>query len=171
MFFLSGFNPIYAETPLLFPTTEAEIIQALTPKPASQRQRKGFNQDSKGLKAIQSDNPKIGALILFDFDSAVIKPESYPLLREFAKALQNSGLAEAHIRIAGHTDNVGSDAYNLNLSERRAQAVKNFLMSEYAIADARLTIQAFGESQAIETNETEAGRMMNRRVEFVRVVP
>ncbi|EDN69994.1 conserved hypothetical protein, secreted [Beggiatoa sp. PS] len=165
---LASINLAYAETPLPFPTTADEIINALTPKPTYQRERKGFIRDDKGVKAIRADDPKVGALILFDFDSAVIKPESYPLLREFAKALQ-SGLVDAQIIIAGHTDNSGTETYNLNLSEQRSQSVKAFLISAYGIADTRLTIKAHGESQPIEPNETESGRMKNRRVEFIRI--
>jgi outer membrane protein OmpA-like peptidoglycan-associated protein len=56
----------------------------------------------------------------------------------------------------------------LDLSQRRAEAIKEFLVSAYGIASDRLTIQAYGESQPIETNETESGRAMNRRVEFMR---
>ena len=164
-----GFNLAYAETMLQFPTTEAEIVQALTPTPASKRQRKGFGGSPKGLRGIRDDNPKVGALILFDFNSAVIKSGSYALLREFAKALQD-GLADARIVIAGHTDNTGTEAYNLDLSERRAQAVKDLLVSGYGITENRITIQAHGEIKPLESNSVESGRMKNRRVEFVRVV-
>ncbi len=164
---MTGINIASAQTTLLFPTTEAEIVQALTPKPDSQRQRKGFGADGKGVAGIRYDNPKVGALILFDFDSAVIKSESYSLLREFANALQ-SGLSDAQIVIVGHTDDSGTEAYNLKLSEQRARSVKAFLVYASDIAENRLTIKAFGESQPIESNVTESGRMKNRRVEFIR---
>ncbi|MDM8560681.1 OmpA family protein [Candidatus Parabeggiatoa sp. HSG14] len=165
-FLLGGFNFAYAETTLPFPTTEADIVQALTPKPTSKLQRKGLG--SKGIAAIREDNPKIGALILFDFDSAEIDSDSHPLLREFANALQG-GLSDVKIAIAGHTDAIGTEAYNLDLSEHRAQSVKAFLVSAYNIAENRLTIKALGESQPIESNDTEEGRTKNRRVEFIRV--
>ena len=157
------FNLAYAEPPLSFPTTEAEIVQALTPQPV--RQRKGFA--AKGVSGIKQDNPKVGALILFEFDSASIQPASYPLLREFANALEG-GLADADILITGHTDNMGAPDYNFWLSERRAKAVKSFLVSVYQIEDNRLSLKAYGESQPIESNETEQGRQQNRRVEFIR---
>ena len=165
--FLTGINVTYAQTTLPFPTTEAEIVHALTPQADSQRQRKGFGTEGKGVKAIRDDNPKVGALILFDFNSAQIKSESYSLLREFANALQG-GLSDTQIIISGHTDNSGTEAYNLKLSKQRARAVRAFLISAYDIADNRLTIKAFGESQPIETNNTESGQMKNRRVEFIR---
>ena len=106
---------------------------------------------------------------MFDFNSAVIKSGSYALLREFAKALQ-SGLSDAKIVIAGHTDNTGTEAYNLGLSKLRAQAVKDLLVSGYGITENRITIQAHGESKPLESNSAELGRMKNRRVEFVRLV-
>ncbi len=164
---IGGFNPAWAETSLPFPTTETDIVKALTPKPIARRDKKGFGSDGKGVKSIRNDSPKMGALILFDFDSAIIKSESYSLLREFANALQG-GLSDVKIEIRGHTDNIGAEAYNLVLSEQRALAVKTFLVSVYGIATNRLAIQAHGESQPIEPNDTEPGRMMNRRVEFVR---
>lgn len=165
---IGGLNIASAETALPFPTAADDIVQALTtPKPTSGRAKKGVRDSDKGVNAIKDDRPKVGALILFDFDSAAIKPESYPLLQEFATALQG-GLANAQLIIAGHTDNMGTKAYNLTLSKRRAESVKKFLVYAYNIADNRLTIQYHGESQPIETNNTETGRMHNRRVEFIR---
>ena len=68
--------------------------------------------------------------------------------------------------IQGHTDNVGTDQYNDDLSLRRAESVKKFLVSN-GIDEARLTTQGFGSSQPIATNDTEEGRAENRRIEFV----
>jgi outer membrane protein OmpA-like peptidoglycan-associated protein len=164
-----GFSLAWADSSLQFPTSEAKFIQALQVKPSSQRKAKGFgnNQKPKGVKAIVDDKPKVGALIQFDFDSAEIKPKSYPLLREFAKALQGTVLAKVSIRIDGHTDSIGAEAYNLALSKRRAQAVKEFLELTYGIKAERLTIAAYGESQPLDADDTENEK--NRRVEFVRV--
>lgn len=145
---------------LYFPTTEAEIVQALT---AAKFQKKGFGP--KGYYDVKQDTPKVGALIHFDFDSATIKPESYPLLREYANAF-TGGLAAARIEIGGHTDSEGSEDYNQDLSIRRAQSVKDFLVLSYGITDSRLTIKGYGENLAIDTNTTETGRAKNRRVEF-----
>jgi outer membrane protein OmpA-like peptidoglycan-associated protein len=151
----------YAETSLNFPTTAADFIQHLTPS----RQAKGLG---KGIESVEPDQPKVGALILFDFDSAKIKTESYALLDEFAKALK-TGLKEATFVIVGHTDNLGSEIYNLGLSIQRAQAVKDFLVTKLEIEADRLQINGYGETQPIVSNNTEIGRSQNRRVEFVRV--
>ena len=72
------------------------------------------------------------------------------------------------IAIEGHTDNVGTDAYNQDLSTRRAAAVKSALVTDFTVAASRLTTAGFGEGRPRETNETIAGRARNRRVELVR---
>jgi OOP family OmpA-OmpF porin len=103
--------------------------------------------------------------IYFDFDKATIKPESRPALEDAAKILQeNPGI---RVEIQGHTDSKGSDAYNQNLSERRAQSVVNFLVTQLSIDRARLVARGYGEGMPIATNDTDEGRALNRRVEFL----
>jgi hypothetical protein len=70
------------------------------------------------------------------------------------------------IEVAGHTDSMGSDAYNMKLSQQRAGAVRNFLISKGVAAD-RLTAKGYGESQPVADNATREGRIQNRRVELV----
>lgn len=104
--------------------------------------------------------------IYFDFGSDRIKPESAAVIAEIAALLKkNPGWA---LSIEGHTDNIGSDAYNLDLSKRRAAAVKAVLVKEHAIDAGRLTTTGHGASQPKESNDTLAGRARNRRVELVR---
>jgi outer membrane protein OmpA-like peptidoglycan-associated protein len=148
---------------LPFPTTEAEIVKALTPKPKST-----LPSTTKGLGDIGDDVPKAGALIGFEINSAVIKKEFYPLIHEFAKALQG-GLADAVLEIAGHADSQGPEDFNLELSKRRAQAVKDFLVFAYDIAAKRLISTGYGEAKPIDSNDNEKGRLKNRRVEFIRI--
>jgi outer membrane protein OmpA-like peptidoglycan-associated protein len=104
--------------------------------------------------------------IYFDFASDKIKPESEPVLREIADALNHNPTWK--LRVEGHTDNIGGDDYNLNLSQRRAEAVKQALLTRYHIAADRLTPQGFGATRPKEPNDTLAGRARNRRVELVR---
>ncbi len=158
---------VCAEMSLNFPTTADGFIQHLTPKPSNSRQSKGLG-DPKGVESVEPDQPKVGALILFDFDSANIKTESYALLNEFAKALK-TGLENVRFEIIGHTDNVGSEPYNLGLSIQRAQAVKDFLVKGLDIEAERLEITGYGETKPIDSNSTEIGRAQNRRVEFMRL--
>jgi len=171
IFMLIGSTMVWADesqkSELSFPTQATDIVEQLSKPVAPKRERKGL-RDNKGAGGVVQDNPKVGALILFDFDSADIKPESYPLLREFATAF-NGGLSGVKIAIAGHTDSMGDEDYNSDLSKRRAQSVKNFLTSAYSVEENNLIIQSFGESTPIQTNETEEGRSQNRRVEFIRV--
>ncbi|OQY54403.1 MAG: hypothetical protein DRR08_24390 [Candidatus Parabeggiatoa sp. nov. 2] len=157
---LSSLNATCADDKLFFPTTEEEIINALTLKP-KMRGPGGLSQD-------EPEPPKVGALIHFDFDSADILPESHSLLHKYGRVLQGP-LADAILVIAGHTDSIGPKLYNFYLSYQRAFAVKTFLISHYQVADKRFIIKANGESQPINTNRTEQGRAMNRRVEFVRI--
>lgn len=104
--------------------------------------------------------------IYFDFASDKIKPESEPVLREIADALTHNPAWK--LRVEGHTDNIGGDQYNLDLSQRRAEAVKLALVTRYHIAANRLTPQGFGATRPKEPNDTLAGRARNRRVELVR---
>lgn len=104
--------------------------------------------------------------IYFDFASDKIKPESEPVLHEIADALSHNPAWK--LRVEGHTDNIGGDQYNLNLSQRRAEAVKAALVTRYRIAADRLTPQGFGATRPKESNDSLAGRARNRRVELVR---
>ena len=104
--------------------------------------------------------------IYFDFASDKIKPESEPVLREIADALNHNPTWK--LRVEGHTDNIGGDDYNLDLSQRRAEAVKLALVTRYHIAAERLTPKGFGATRPKEPNDTLAGRARNRRVELVR---
>ena len=104
--------------------------------------------------------------IYFDFDRATLKPESRPALMAIADMMKRE--PQWQIAIEGHTDNVGSDAYNNDLSTRRAATVLSALTRDYAIAANRLTSAGFGERRPVETNDTIAGRARNRRVELVR---
>lgn len=103
--------------------------------------------------------------IMFDTGKAEIKPESNALLDEVAKMLKgNEGVKLA---IEGHTDNVGQKAANLELSRRRASAVKAALVAR-SVAGERLTTEGYGESKAVADNSIEEGRTKNRRVELVK---
>lgn len=102
--------------------------------------------------------------ILFDVNSDRIKPQSLGLIREIALALQeNPGVK---VRITGHTDSDGSAAANIELSKRRAQAVKTTLVKTYQIADDRLSTDGKGASKPVADNQTPEGKSQNRRVDF-----
>ena len=75
---------------------------------------------------------------------------------------------EWSLTVNGHTDNIGGDVYNLDLSKRRAAAVKQALITQYRITPERLSTDGFGASRPVDTNDTLAGRARNRRVELTR---
>jgi outer membrane protein OmpA-like peptidoglycan-associated protein len=105
--------------------------------------------------------------IYFDFNSDRIRKESDPILEELGTLLARH--PEWTLSINGHTDNVGGDAYNQRLSQRRAASVVRWLVERHGIAAARLRSAGLGASSPIETNDTPDGRARNRRVELVRV--
>jgi OOP family OmpA-OmpF porin len=102
--------------------------------------------------------------VYFDFDKATIKPEGKVVLNEAAALLQKH--ERVVVEVGGHTDSVGSEAYNQGLSERRADAVRDYLMSK-GVKASRLTARGYGESRPVASNDTEEGRAENRRVELV----
>jgi outer membrane protein OmpA-like peptidoglycan-associated protein len=104
--------------------------------------------------------------IYFDFASDHLKPESTPVLDEIAQVMEKH--PDWKLSVSGHTDNVGGDAYNLDLSKRRAAAVKQALVTRYHIAPDRLTTDGYGASRPVDTNDTLEGRARNRRVELMR---
>lgn len=104
--------------------------------------------------------------IYFDFNSDVIKPQSERVLQQIAAILQKN--PDWKLSVGGHTDNVGGDAFNLDLSKRRAAAVKNALVTRYKITPGRLDTSGYGASRPVAANDTIEGRARNRRVELER---
>jgi outer membrane protein OmpA-like peptidoglycan-associated protein len=104
--------------------------------------------------------------IYFDFNKDTIKPESEPVLKQIVQAMADNPAWK--LTVEGHTDNIGGDSYNLDLSKRRAAAVKQVLVTRYHISADRLSTDGFGASRPVETNETLEGRARNRRVELTR---
>jgi outer membrane protein OmpA-like peptidoglycan-associated protein len=104
--------------------------------------------------------------ILFDTGSDRLKPESAAVIKSIAAGLQLN--ADLKLKIEGHTDSTGDAALNLDLSKRRAAAVKQVLVAEFQIDAARLTTDGLGATKPLEPNDTPQGRAQNRRVEFVK---
>jgi outer membrane protein OmpA-like peptidoglycan-associated protein len=104
--------------------------------------------------------------VTFAFDKAEVQPQFYPVLDNVASTLQQYN--QTIVEVAGHTDSVGSDSYNQQLSQRRAEAVANYLNSRGVMRDRMITVGA-GESRPIASNDSEEGRAANRRVEITLV--
>ena len=105
--------------------------------------------------------------ILFDVNSATIKPESYGTLKEMANVLKE--YADLKVKIVGHTDADGADPANLDLSKRRAASVKVALAKEFGIDEGRMETDGKGEGEPIDKNDSPAGKANNRRVEFIKI--
>ncbi len=131
---------------------------------AEARKLAGETESCQGAKAAPKE-----VLILkgvnFAFNSAVLTPESKKILDEDRTVARLKGEPDMRVEVAGHTDSVGSDAYNQKLSERRAQAVVDYLVST-GVDPKRLKAVGYGKTKPIASNATEAGRAENRRVEL-----
>lgn len=124
-------------------------------------------KENKGCPAVNEETLKVftQALTGITFETAkdIIKSASFPVLNNVASIMQNN--PEYNLEINGHTDSVGDDAKNLDLSQRRADAVKKYL-TDKGIASSRLAAKGYGETLPVADNNTAAGRAKNRRVEF-----
>lgn len=143
--------------------SESQNLDLREVKPDQSIESKNFDLAPIEVSTIAPNVTIVLNNIFFDFDKSLLKPESAPELDRIVDLLNEKSTMK--IEIAGHTDDVGSEEYNKALSERRASTVVAYLIRRGINKD-RLTVQFFGESKPIETNETESGRERNRRVEF-----
>jgi outer membrane protein OmpA-like peptidoglycan-associated protein len=118
------------------------------------------------LKAKQTERGIVLTMgdVLFAFDKATLSPEAFRNVDKLVDFLQKH--PNRSVLIEGHTDSVGSDEYNLNLSEKRADAVKNALVSK-GVGEKRITPKGYGKKYPVASNNTSDGRQLNRRVEVV----
>ena len=123
----------------------------------------------KDIDITKIEAPKEMTIVLderalnFDFDKSNVKPQYFELLNNLKDFIEQNNY---EVTIVGHTDSIGSNAYNFKLSRRRAESVKAKLL-EFGLTEDRIVgIEAMGEEQPIATNATKEGRAQNRRVEF-----
>ena len=105
--------------------------------------------------------------ILFDFQSAAIKPESYGVLKDIAKVLSENPAVK--VKVVGHTSSDGDDNANMELSKKRAASVKEILTAEFGIDASRIETEGKGETQPVANNKEKEGKALNRRVEFIKL--
>jgi OOP family OmpA-OmpF porin len=140
-------KPVVAAAPNVVVPKPAPVLAARTPAPVVPEVKKlSYGMDS-----------------FFDFDKSVIKPEGKDALTDLVKSMANITLEVAIV--VGHTDNVGTEKYNMKLGQRRANAVKAFMVSQGVDAK-RIYTESKGESQPVADNKTAKGRALNRRVEI-----
>ena len=128
--------------------------------------RKQLESELAEMKALKTERGIVLTLgdILFESGKATLMPGATDTIDKLVKFLKE--YPNRNVLIEGHTDNIGGETYNLGLSQRRANAVKNLLTSK-GISEARITANGYGESRPIASNKTAAGRQQNRRVEIV----
>jgi len=119
----------------------------------------------RGRVVVTDTSIEILDMVYFEYDKAIIKKESYPILDAVAATLQGNPSISL-IEIQGHTDERGDDAYNLDLSDRRAHSVRDYLIGK-GVDEKRLTAQGYGETQPLDRNHNEAAWAKNRRVAFL----
>jgi len=148
---------------------ESAMRDARTAQSQAQAQSQEAEAARKALAELQAKQTERGMVltlgdVLFDTAQATLKPGANLAIDRLAQFMQ--GNPDTRIIIEGHTDSRGSDEYNLNLSERRAQAVSSELISR-GIASSRFEVLGRGKSYPVATNDDAAGRQANRRVEIV----
>jgi outer membrane protein OmpA-like peptidoglycan-associated protein len=120
----------------------------------------------RGTKVRAGARPRVRLPVYFEFNSAELKPEAKQLLQKVGKALTATDLDSFRFTVEGHTDSVGGESFNSNLSKRRAEIVRTFLQ-EHGVAQDRLQSIGRGESDPVDSNGTDKGRQHNRRVEII----
>ena len=118
---------------------------------------------------IAGPNSKIDLTVNFPTGSDEIKSQAHVQVLEIANAIKSPELVNQRILIEGHTDNVGDDDYNVDLSYKRAVRVMRVLNEEYGVDTARLQVKGYGESNPVASNNTDQGRALNRRVTIVNI--
>ena len=155
-------NPVYSHCAPLNGRTIA-VVDILETK-AREQKMATVNADvmSKAI-SIQGRIALYG--IYFDFNKSEVKPESSPTLEQISRLLKNQSALK--LLVVGHTDNVGSFSFNMDLSQRRAASVVNAMTGRYAIGKDRLMPLGVSFASPMESNKAEEGRAKNRRVELV----
>jgi OOP family OmpA-OmpF porin len=144
----------YQPEPVVMPSPEPIRVQAvMAPTAAS-------------ITATQSEAIVINAAMLFGYDSAVLSDDARAVLNERIREYQGKAKLTEKMIVVGHTDSRGSEAYNQKLSEKRAQAVADYLKANTYVTATQIEAAGKGESEPVASNMYEDGRAQNRRVEI-----
>ncbi len=149
--------------PIVF--EDATALSVIGDPPAPPPKPKLVVAEKPKRVVVEDDRIVINEKIQFDLDKATIKPESDGLLQEIIKVIKEHDHIKK-IAIEGHTSSEGTDKHNLKLSDKRAKAVMDYLVTKGGLAKTMFTAKGFGESKLIGDEATEDGKEKNRRVEF-----
>jgi OmpA-OmpF porin, OOP family len=138
-------------------TADAEVAKAKARQLQAELDQMKAKETERGLVVTLSD-------VLFEFNRADIKPGAMRDLGKLVEFLQDN--PTRNVLIEGHTDSIGSDSYNVQLSEQRARAVESYLLRS-GVSPSRITARGYGETYPVAGNDSESGRQQNRRVEMV----
>lgn len=152
---LLGTGPTLAQQP----STE-ELVKALTPK-KTMRSPRGLSMQT------EEKPPSVDLYIPFEYDSDKLTTEAMLTLKRLGSALKDTRLSSYRFKVAGHADAKGSPEYNQKLSERRAAAVRNYLVFQYDIEPDRIEGVGFGKTQLLDPSKPEDA--INRRVQVINV--
>lgn len=166
-FLVAGMSPASAEVRQLGDNASSEqIIHALTPNAGAPKLKfRGIRLGTSEPAAASAAMPAVSLDIKFKLNSAELSEAAKETIKQLATAIRSPQLAKYHFRLEGHTDNTGTRAYNLALSERRAVAVRTYLIKTYGIAPGRLEAVGRGEAQPIDP--ADPANPANRRVQIV----
>jgi OOP family OmpA-OmpF porin len=151
-----------------FASTADEIADGLTATPDENANPADEGASVRSMDLADELGATTGSVYIkveFDVDKATIRPEYFANLDELGQALNSPKLKGRKVLIIGHTDSDASDQYNLELSKKRAAAVKSYLVQRHGIDPALLATDGRGESQPLVPNTTPANKQLNRRVE------
>ncbi len=123
---------------------------------------RNYAVDADGCPIPMEETATVELMVNFDFDRSEVKSEYFSEIKEVADFMAR--FPDIDIELEGHTDSRGTDAYNLDLSDRRVAAVRQVMIDRYNVAASRVSSTGFGESRPIASNDTDAGRAENRRV-------
>jgi len=158
--YLSGFeNDYLSYRKKLYTLTKDEVLDSQTIGCALAESR---SVSFRGMKI----KPKIDLAIHFDFNSDTLTEKGKQQTQQLAEALNSGKLENSLLQLMGHTDSIGSDAYNLDLSQRRSLSVKKYLLTINTNLASRISTNGLGESQLLSQGSTDADHQINRRVEI-----
>lgn len=154
------------QSPAQQPVSVDEIVEKLAPKPGTRSFRRGITVE--GDEAANEEAPSINLYVTFAYDSDALETDALLTLDNLARALSNPVLVGHSFKIAGHTDARGSEEYNQSLSERRAAAVRDYLIRQHGIPAERLAAMGYGKSMLLDPTRPED--QINRRVQVINSV-
>lgn len=144
------------------------IILLIACAPLAHAQQNGFASSSEEiLKMLTDDGGRVYLKIEFDVNSARINKKAVSVVDALGNALTTGQAADMEVKLIGHTDSAGNSEYNRRLSLKRAQAVKEYLTGNFRLDSSRISVEGQGEDKPIASNDTAAGRALNRRVEVI----